>query len=164
MGVVLYYTSVQSVSEAVKDAIRAELRQYRGEQPWLLCEPPGFYDTEEDGKLRGGSKLNLHPWAEDMEATAASHPERNDIQELVRLLCEWSDHYGITWMLDIDGDRLGRIDGGVCRGDLLGRLEAIAELSTLLGEEYPEHHPVRREHDNPAPPTSHGLRIWPGPE
>lgn len=164
MGVSLYYTSLQPVPKKVEEAIRAELRQYQRKQPWLLCEPPGLYDTEEDSRLRGGSKLNLHPWADEMEAAAASHPKRNDIQELVRLLCEWSERYGITWLLDIDGDRLGRIEDGVCQGDLLGRLEAIADLAMFLGQEYPRHYPDRRGTDDSGPPTSHGLRIWPGPK
>jgi hypothetical protein len=164
MGVRLYYTSLRAVPEEIDQAVRAELDQYSREQPWLLCEPPMLYETEKDGKLRGGSKLNIHPWADEMEKAAASQPERNDIQELLRLLCDWSDRYGISWRLDIDGDRLGKIEGGVCRGDLLGKLEAIAGLSMFLGEEHPARHPGPTKRDRPEPPPSQGLRIWPGPD
>src|SRR5262249_8353467 len=117
---------------------RAELRQHQSDQPWFLCESPGFFDAEEDGRFRGGSKLVIHPWADEMEVAATRDSERNDIQELARLLCDWSDRYGITWLVDIDGYPLGRIEDGCCRGDLLGKLEAIADLSLFLGEEYPQ--------------------------
>jgi hypothetical protein len=164
VGERLYFTSLEPVPEEVAEAVCAELRQEPSEQPWLLCEPPGFYDADEDGKLRGGTKLNLRPSADEMEAVAASPAERDDIQELVRLLCAWSERYGIVWLLDIDGHPLGRIADGSCRGDLLGKLEAMAELATFLGEEFPEDMPAGEGDDDSEPPEGPGLRIWPGPE
>ncbi|HZU37821.1 MAG TPA: hypothetical protein VFA18_18010 [Gemmataceae bacterium] len=164
MGVSLYYTSLEPVPLPVAEAILAELRQSAGSQPWLLCEPPDFFPQEEDGKLRGGSKLNLHPWADEMEEAAAIPAERNDLEQLARLLCDWSGRHGITWELSVDGERLGRIVDGVCQGDVLGMLEAFADVAQYLGEEYPREEIFHLQDDTTNSPPNPGLRIWPGPE
>jgi hypothetical protein len=55
MGVRIDYTSAEAATPEVRAAIRADLPQSRGDQSWLLCEPPHFYPTEGDGKLRGAA-------------------------------------------------------------------------------------------------------------
>ncbi len=157
MGVCLYFTSTAAVDPGADEAIRADLRQSGNGQPWVLCEPPHFYPTDADGKLRGRTKLNLHPWP-DEQAEAANVPaERNDLQELLRFLCASSERHQIAWELSIDDMPLGRIEGGVCDSDVEGTLEALADVSEYLGEEFPDDGPE-------GPPGGSGLRIWPGPE
>jgi hypothetical protein len=161
VGVLLCFTSVESASPEVEAAIRAEPRERGGGRSWVLCEPPHFYPTEEDGLLRGGSKLNLHPWADELAEVSKAPGERNDLQELLRLLCAWSGRHGLTWELEVDGMPLGRIEGGACQGDVEGALEAFADLAEYLGEEFPREWP---DYDGGEPPGGRGLRIWEEPE
>jgi hypothetical protein len=164
MGVTLQYTSRHPVAEEIAKAVRLELRRQRREQPWILCEPPRFYEPMEDGKLRGGTKLHMHLSADEMAPATGRHVGPNDVQELLNLLCDWSDRHGITWLLDIDGHHLGRIEDGLCRGDVLAKLEAIADVALFLGEGHPQEQSARRRDDEIEPPGNTGLRIWPGPE
>ena len=164
MGVCLYFKSLRPVAEDVEEALRTELRQAESSQPWVLCEPPHFYETEEDGRLRGGSKLNLHPEADELAEAAGAPTGHNDLQALVQRLSDWSERHGITWLLDIDGEPLGRIQDGACRGDLLGKIEALADLSSFLGEEYPREGPEPERGEGDDPPGGSHLRLWPGPE
>ncbi len=157
MGMLLYYTTTKRVSEAVEDAIRAELESYEGgEQPWILCEPPYFYPTGPDGKLHGGSKLNLHPWPEEWDEAQTRPGPRNDLLELLRLLGEWSRRHQVDWELSIEEEPLGRIEQGVCPEDLQAKVEALAGLAEHLAEEFP--------HEPEPPPDRPQLRIWPEPE
>jgi hypothetical protein len=164
MGVCLYFTSVEPVDPEVEEALQAEWRSARSEQPWVLCEPPHFYPLEEDGRLRGGSKLNLHPWADEWEAASRAPVERNDLQELLHRLCDWSARYGVTWELEVEGVTLGRIEDGVCPGDLESALEAFADVGQYLAEEFPHEWPEPREDDGDEPPSASGPRLWREPE
>jgi hypothetical protein len=160
MGICLYFTSVEPVAEDVENALREEWDQSPSEQPWVLCEPPHFYPTGEDGRLRGGSKLNLHPWADEWEAASQAPAEQNDLQELLRQLCAWSERYGVDWELSVEGEPLGQIEGGVCPPGVEAALEAFADVGQYLAEEFPQEHPGTGDDDPPGP----GLRIWRGPE
>src|SRR5204862_3157697 len=136
MGVCLYFTSVAKVLPEDADAIREDARAWSGDQPWVLCEPPRFY-PDEDGRMHGGSKLNLHPQADEWEQAAQHQPERNDHDELLHRLCAWSAQHGVDWELTVDGSPLGRIEGGVCPPEVRGAIEAFADLGQYLAEEFP---------------------------
>ncbi len=160
MGVCLYFKSVERVAPEVEEAIRADMRGPQEPQPWVVCEPPHLYPTEAEGRLRGGSKLSLHPWADEWAEAAQMPTERSDLQELLHRLSVWSAQHGITWELEVEGTALGRIENGVCSADVEAALEAFADVGEYLVEEYP--------HDWPGPdfedPTAPRLRIWPEPE
>jgi len=161
MGVHLYFTSVEKVLPEAAEAIREDSRAGSADQPWVLCEPPHFYPEDEDGRMRGGSKLNLHPWADEWEQAAQHQPERNDLQELLHRLCAWSADYQVDWELSVDGSPLGRIEGGVCPPEVQGAIEAFADLGEYLAEEFP------MEDGNPDandPPGGFRPRLWPEPE
>lgn len=181
MGVSLSFSSVEPVAPEVEQIVRAEVGAAWGAQPWVLCEPPHLYPGMGDGVLRGGSKLNLHPWVDEVERArleVASSPgvECDDVQALLRRLCEWSARFDLTWELSLDGMPLGRIEGGVAAGDVEGALEALAGLAQYLGDEFPREMPVGEPqprplaeaqvvgHPLPIPPGRPVLRIWPGPE
>jgi len=160
MGVHLHFSSVEAVTPEVEQAIRAEAEQPAGPQPWVLCEPPHFDTTDEDGRLHGGSKLNLHPWADEWGSAANVQAERNDFQELLRRLTGWSARYGVSWELEVEGTVLGRIENGVCDPGVEGALESFADVGEYLAEEFPHEHPGPEE----EPPRGPGLRIWREPE
>jgi hypothetical protein len=160
MGICLYFATVEAVVPEVEEAIRRD-RPQSAQQPWVLCEPPHFYPTEEDRRLRGASKLNLHPWADELRDASEVPAERNDLQELLRRLCAWSAEYGLTWELEVEGMPLGRIEGGFCQGDVEAALEAFADLAEYLGEDLPHEWPQQGPEDLPGGP---GLRIWREPD
>src|SRR5262245_56424155 len=157
MGVHLHFASVEAVSPEVERAILAEAEQPAAGQLWVLCEPPHFYPTE-DGVLRGGTKLNLHPWADEWEAAANVPAQRNDFQELLRRLADWSARHGVTWELEVEGTPLGRIENGVCAEGLAAALESFADVGRYLAEEFPQEWPPAQDEQRPR------LRLWREPE
>ncbi len=161
MGVSLHFTSVEPVDLEVEEAIQREWELYRSDRRWVLCEPPHFYPTEPDGRLRGASKLNLHPWADEWETASQIPVERNDLQELLRLLCAWSSQFSLSWELEVEGMPFGWIEEGTPSQDLEAALEAFAEVGQYLAEEFPH---ISPDESSKEPPTGFGLRIWPEPE
>jgi hypothetical protein len=75
--------------------------------------------------LKGRTKLNVSPLPE--EAAAFEEGEPDDLQAIVAALCDWSEHYGVSWVLDIDGRRQGRIEQGRCGWCLRRRLRDTSE-------------------------------------
>jgi hypothetical protein len=181
MGISLYFRSVGPVSSATEVLLREESRQPRHEQPWVLCEPPHFYSRDASGRLLGGTKLNLHPWADEWQDAAQVETDVNDLQMLLRLLTDWSAKYGIDWDLEVEDTHLGRITDGACPADLEETLQAFTGVSEHLAEDYPhwpgkrgnrpggagkDHGQRRPAGESPADDASDGprLRIWPEPE
>ena len=71
--------------------------------------------------LKGRTKLNVSPRpAEALEFVEREEPD--DIEALVTALCDWSERYGVAWVLDIDGRRQGRVERGRCGWCLRRRL------------------------------------------
>jgi hypothetical protein len=161
MGVRLFFTSVGPVDPDIAAAIRCDLQRPADEQPWVLCEPPHFGPTGADGRLRGSSKLNLHPWADEWESASRVPVERNDLQELLHRLVSWSGQHGITWELTVDGTPLGRIADGVCPAGLEATLESFADVGQFLAEEFPQEFPPQGTGGQPGQP---GPRLWQEPE
>jgi hypothetical protein len=128
MGVCLYFTARGFVPESAAAAIRSELSAspLLRWQPWLLCEPPWFFPPEAGQPLQGRTKLNVSPQpGEALEFRERQEPD--DIEAIVSALCDWSERYGVSWVLDIDGWRQGRIEWGRCGWCLRRRLRATAE-------------------------------------
>jgi hypothetical protein len=161
MGVCLYFTSVGPVAPEVETAIRAELQRCRSDQPWVLCEPPHFYPTDQDGRLRGGSKLTLHPWPDEWAEAAQNRGERTDLEELLRRLCVWSGRYELSWELEIEGELLGRIERGNCPPDVELALAALGDVGEFLAEEFPQG-PLGDGDE--GPPGDGWPRLWREPE
>src|SRR5262249_49126822 len=138
-------------------AVRAEAETLNATQPWILCEPIGFFDSE-DGELCGGSKLNLMPHPDELAQLRNHQPERNDLQALLHALADWSTRFGITWELETDAAPLGRIDPGDGPEGLSPVFEGMAELADLdpTGET-----DETDEHDPPDDPPT-GPRLYRG--
>lgn len=127
MGVCLYFTARGPVLGPAEGAIRSEMSQspLLRWQPWLLCEPPRFFPPEAGRPLKGRTKLNVSPQTEEaLEFVEREEPD--DIEALTTALCDWSERYGVAWVLDIDGWRQGRIERGRCGWCLRRRLRATA--------------------------------------
>jgi len=127
VGVCLYFTARGRAPESAEAAIWAELSSSAllRWQPWPLCEPPRFFPPEAGRPLKGRTKLNVLPApAEALEFVEREEPD--DIEALVTALCDWSERYGVSWALDIDGRRQGRIERGRCGWCLRRRLRATA--------------------------------------
>jgi hypothetical protein len=60
--------------------------------------------------------LILDPSEDEWEVGDRNHQERNELQELLRWLCQWSQKHDLTWDLSVDRTVYGRIDGGACLG------------------------------------------------
>src|SRR5262249_7215069 len=141
MGVSLYYRVDGPVSPDINQAVRAEAETVNAAQPWILCEPICFFDTE-DGELCGGSKLNLMPHPDELAQLRDHQPERNDLQALLHALADWSTRSGIAWELEINGTPLGRIEPGDGPEGLSAVFERMAELAGLDPiDETDEHDP-----------------------
>jgi hypothetical protein len=138
MGVCLYFTSAEAVDPQVEQAICADAEGGSRDQPWVLCEPPHFYPIEDDGRLRGGSKLNLHPHPDEFAEAEEVEVMRNDLQELIHRLCEWSWRHSLTWELTVEGDRIGVIREGICEEGVMGAVEVMAEMAEELGRMSPD--------------------------
>jgi hypothetical protein len=104
---------------------------FRDHQPWLLCEPPHFLPYEADGRLRGRTKLNLHPSPDELAEALAVEAERNDLQELIHRLCECSSRHSLTWELRVEDDRLGSIRDGVAEAGVRRAVEVMEEMAGL---------------------------------
>jgi hypothetical protein len=127
VGVCLYFTARGWVPGPAEAAIRSELSRSSllRWQPWLLCEPPWFFPPEVGQPLKGRTKLNVLPQpGEALEFVEREEPD--DIEALVTALCDWSERYGVAWVLDIDGWQQGRIERGRCGWCLRRRLRATA--------------------------------------
>lgn len=114
MGLCLNYTTTEAVTLDVQDAIRADLAQPGSDHAWMLCEPPHFYTIEGDGKLRGGSRLLLHPSDRAWDEADRDHQERNELQGLLHWLCNWSEAYDLIWDLSVEGRAFGQVVRGIC--------------------------------------------------
>jgi hypothetical protein len=125
VGVCLYFTMREAAPKPVEAAIRSELVSLLRGQHWFLCEPPWFFPPEEGQPLRGRTKLNVDP--PPAEAAAFDEREPDDIQAIVTALEGWSERYGVSWVLDIDGWQQGRIKRGRCGWCLRRRMRATAE-------------------------------------
>ena len=134
MAVRIDYTSTEATTPEVCDAIRVDLEHSQSDHSWILCEPPHFYPTEGDGKLRGSSKLILHPSEDEWEVGDRDHQERNELQELLRWLCRWSEEHDLIWELSVAGTPFGRIVRGTCLANLERQSEARADATGYLTE------------------------------
>jgi hypothetical protein len=123
-----------------------------------LCEPVWIAPAAEDGVLFGRSKLNLHPYPDEVEEAAAQDPDEHDLRALVHILCGLSEKHHLTWELDVDGEFLGRIKDGVCDTAIYDGVDGLAEVAFDLGR-------IDRlemfEEDESNGPS---LRIWPEPD
>jgi hypothetical protein len=128
VGIHFCFDSAESVAPQVEQAIRKENERMASNRPWVLCEPPEFYATEEDGRLRGGSKLNLLPDPNEFVEAGQATRERTDLEDLLDLLSRWSRLHGITWELTIEGQPIGIIQNGSCDQAILEAIAAMARL------------------------------------
>jgi len=134
MGVRIDYSSAEAAAPEVRAAIWADLAQSRSYHPWVLYEPPQFYPTEGDGKLRGCSELILHPSGQAWDEAVRDHQERKELQGLLRWLCRWSEHYDMIWDLSVAGRPFGRIVRGTCLVNSERNTEAMADAPGHLSE------------------------------
>ncbi len=125
MGVCLYFTAQEPVSESVEAAIRAEQALLQQKQRWILCETPWFFPSEPGRPFQGITKLNIMPHPD--EAVELNELEPDDIEVIVTALCDWSERYGVCWVLEIAGERQGRIERGQCESCLWRRVRETAE-------------------------------------
>lgn len=159
MGVGLYYRAVGPVAPDVAQAVRAESASVGRGQPWVLCEPPHFFDAE-DGELVGGSKLNLMPHPEELADLRANLPERSDLRVIFHSLTDWATRFGLTWELDVDDAHLCRIEPGDDPDQHAELYGGLAEFAFGLDELDPESGGGRDSDPADDPPT--GPRLYTG--
>lgn len=118
MGVTLDYSAIQPVAPNVRAAIIAEAQRIAAGHDWW-SESLNFYPGgESDGHLEGGAKIYLVGYT-----TREGAYRRVDIDEdefmacrdtlfILRQLAGWSERFGLTWVVQCAGERVGAIDRG----------------------------------------------------
>jgi hypothetical protein len=136
MGVHLYFTTEDPVDAATAAALREACKHVGPGRPWILCEPPHFYadDEEGDGRLRGSTKLCIMPYQEDLAESGPIDPEDHDLGAVLDALCRWSGEYGLTWRLEIEGQKIGWVENGECDPGAREALDSLAGVAAELGE------------------------------
>jgi hypothetical protein len=133
MGFTVSYRSTQPVAKTVQDAIRQAAHAANKGRTWLSCEPVCFFRSE-DGYLEGGSKPNLMPHPDDVASAAQEGLPDGTARDMLDILCRLSSDHGVDWEIRHDHSEgpVGYIRGGVCDDEVLGQIEAFADLGDIL--------------------------------
>jgi len=134
MGFTINYRSTRSVSPAEAAAIRSAAREACRGRTWLSCEPV-ILSRGADGHLSGACKPNFRPHPEDVAGAAREGLPDGTARDLLDVLCRVSRDHGVDWEISHDHSSgpLGQIRAGECDGEVLLRLEAIADVADYLG-------------------------------
>lgn len=135
MGFTINYRSTRPVTPAEAAAVRAAARDACRDRTWLSCEPVRFFSDSEDGHLHGSSKPNFRPHPDDVASAAREGLPDGTARDMLDLLCRLSRDHGIDWEISHDHSDgpIGVIRDGECDGDVLGQVEAFADLADYLG-------------------------------
>jgi hypothetical protein len=133
MGFAIRYRSTGPISKERATAIRKAADDLCKGRTWLSCEPVGFYEDQEDGRLSGFSKPNIQPHPDDVASAARIALPDGTVRDLIDILCTISADHDVDWELSHDYEpKLGSIREGECEGSLLGQIEALGELADIL--------------------------------
>lgn len=136
MGFTVYYRSTEPLESDKAEQIRFALRAENEGRTWLSCEPAHLFQDQADGHLLGGSKPNFTPHPDDIASAEADGLPDGTLMDVLRILCDISEVHGVDWEFSHDHDPgpIGSIMNGMPDSRLVGELEQISELGSLLEE------------------------------
>lgn len=134
MGACIYYRSLRTVSDAQRSVIETAAKAAEEARTWLSCEPVHF-GLSEGGSLRGGSKPNFSPDAEEAAAAGKAGLPDGSVLDLLDVLSNLSREYGIDWEITFeDGPSVGYIRNGHCDPEILVGAEQLVQVGKMLAE------------------------------
>jgi hypothetical protein len=139
MGFAIRYRSTRPISKERATAIRKAAEELCKGRTWLSCEPVGFHEDQEDGRLSGFSKPNFQPHPDDVASAGRMALPDGTVRDMIDILCTISSVHGVDWELCHDYDpKLGFIREGECEGSLLGQIEAMGDLADMFKDSMDE--------------------------
>jgi hypothetical protein len=134
MGFTIYYTSTRAVTAEEAETIKAAAQRECQRRSWLSSEPVCFFPGLQGRFLRGGSKPNLSPHADDKRSAESSGLPDGRPRDVIDILAGLSREHAIDWELMHDFGHVGAIRGGVVDPEVITQIEAIGGLARALGE------------------------------
>lgn len=131
MASYLFFATAEPVNARTLEAVLAAASELCATQPWVYCEPM-LPRVEDDGCLHGWSKLNLHPWPEEVEA--ATGASQHDLMALLQAVINWSRDFALEWIIKLDELEIGRIRAGQCDPAVQDTVEHLISLSATRDE------------------------------
>jgi hypothetical protein len=130
MGFSISYESTKPVPRATADQMRQATDELCQGYTWLSCEPVGFFELANQGKLWGASKPNFFPHPDDVASTAKEGLPDGTVTTLLDILCQLSRDYRVDWRLshELDPRPLGFIRGGECSSGLTDAIDGFEQL------------------------------------
>lgn len=132
MGASLAYWTTDPVSDDVAEKIREEVAELRAHRQWwaeaieLSTEVPG-----KNGHLAGEMGLFLLGYEDGDGMYVEVDPDDDafmayrDMRFIVGRLRRWSEEYGLSWELQLEGEPLGTIEDGKSDTALKSFLEEL---------------------------------------
>lgn len=135
MGFAIGYRTTEELSPALQREVIASLEQQSAGRTWLSCEPPILLD--DGGCLRGSSKPNFYPHADDVASARSHELPDGTVKDLLDCLCRVSAEFDIDWEIvhDYSDGPVGYIHCGACDDEVRTQCEAFADLADDLRDE-----------------------------
>jgi hypothetical protein len=130
MGFTINYESTKHVPRATVDQMRQATNELCRGYTWLSCEPVGFFELANQGKLWGASKPNFFPHPDDVAPAANDGLPDGTVMTLLDILCQLSRDYHVDWRLshELDARPMGFIRGGECAPGLVDAIDGFEQL------------------------------------
>ena len=139
MGVSLSYTSTPDINRDQRSSILSEAREVNGRRQWW-CESINFFDDPNNpNRLSGDTKVFLTGYTADDGSYVEVDPTHDtimalrDISVIVDSLRRWSEQYGVSWQLVMEGQNAGAISDGQIDPDVEVFLDGMREMAVALG-------------------------------
>jgi uncharacterized protein YjbI with pentapeptide repeats len=129
MAVSLSYRTTDSVPVEVRKAILAAARQLNRQRPWWGEGLVFFTDPKWRGYLTGDTKLFRSRGGDEDDQFMAFH----DARFILLTLARWSREHGLSWVVEMEGEEVGRIAGGTITP--AGLFEAAATSEQLQADD-----------------------------
>ena len=125
MGIALLYKPTDPVSPALQDEIFDAALVLADGRNWQGCEGPFFaVDEDDEEQFFGFSKLNL---SGEKPGDVEGLPNGN-LKDLLDILCQLSQRFGVNWDLSDDYGDLGVIRNGICDEETRVQIEVLSEV------------------------------------
>ena len=123
MSVSFSYSTVEEVDNDTRRAILSEASRLNDNRHWTSTERFIFFEPEGDEtQMYGDSKFfpnNVHDEPDDIP----------DIVFIMRILCDWSNRFRITWQITAEEVEVGRISLGETDSKIDSFVRALSDGS-----------------------------------